>query len=405
MYPAFAAAFLAAAVPPGFTAAPPTETEAANTQLKPASPGQTRAPTLRAEGVAWEMEEVTAALDFPWSLEFLPDGRLLVTEKGGAFRFVSRDGTVSEPGTGLPPVMSEGQGGLLDVALDPDFATNNLIWWTFSEPREGGNGTALARGRLASGARPDVSDVEIVFRQVPAFASEHHFGSRIAFAPDGTIFLTLGDRGAKEARVRAQDKGALYGKVVRIARDGTAPADNPFVGVPGARPEIWSLGHRNPQGIAIRDDGSVWTIEHGPRGGDELNRIEKGANYGWPVVTYGIEYGGETIGEGRSAAEGMQQPVYYWDPVIAPSSLVFYTGDMFPEWKGSFFAGGLGSGKLVRLTMDGDRVAGEEWLLHDQGLRIRDVRQAPDGAIWAVTDDGKLLRIARRQDLRAGERG
>lgn len=372
----------------------PVETESANTNLKPAFPGQTRAPGIRAN-VAFDIQEVTGALDSPWSLEFLPDGRVLVTEKAGAFRIVSRNGQVSEPGTGLPRVDDDGQGGLLDVALDPDFTSNRMVWWTFSEPREGGNGTALARGRLAGGARPDVSDVQIVFRQLPTFDSELHYGSRIAFAPDGKLFLTLGERSERESRLRARDVSTHFGKVIRLNRDGSVPTDNPFSGKPGARPGIWTVGHRNPQGIAFRDDGSLWVIEHGPRGGDELNRVEKGRDYGWPTITYGIEYGGETIGEGIATAEGLEQPVYYWDPVIAPSSLLFYDGAMFPEWKGSFFATAL-NGKLVRLTMKGDRVAGEEWLLRDRGERYRDARQAPDGSIWLITDEGKVLRLKQR---------
>jgi glucose/arabinose dehydrogenase len=379
---------------PPAAAGSPVETEAANTKLRPAFAGQTRAPSMSAN-VVFDVQEVTTALDRPWSLEVLPDNRILVTEKGGALRFVGRDGVVSAPGTGLPRVLDEGQGGLLDVALDPDFATNRTIYWTYSEPRQGGNGTAVARGRLAEGARPDVTGVQVIFRMMPTYDSQLHFGSRIAFAPDGTMFVSLGERSDKESRVRARDLDTHFGKVVRINRDGSIPADNPFAGRAGALPGIWTIGHRNPQGIAFRDDGSLWVIEHGPRGGDELNRIEKGRDYGWPTVTYGIEYGGETIGGGLSAEAGTEQPAYYWDPVIAPSSLLYYSGDMFREWKGSFFAAGL-SGKVARITMQGDRVAGEEWLLRDREERNRDIRQGPDGAIWIVTDEGKLLRIARR---------
>lgn len=385
------------AAPPASNSAagPPVETEAANTKLKPAFAGQTRAPGVSAN-VALDVQEVTTALDRPWSLEILPGGQILVAEKGGALRLVGRDGKVSAPGTGLPRVLDEGQGGLLDVALDPDFASNRTIYWTYAEPREGGNGTAVARGRLAEGARPDVTDVQVIFRMMPTFDSQLHFGSRIAFAPDGTMFVSLGERSEKESRVRARDLDTHFGKVVRINRDGSIPADNPFAGRPGALPGIWTVGHRNPQGIAFRDDGSLWVIEHGPRGGDELNRIEKGRDYGWPIVTYGIEYGGETIGGGIAAQAGIEQPVYYWDPVIAPSSLLFYSGDMFPEWKGSVFAAGL-SGKVARLTMEGDRVTGEEWLLRDREERNRDIKQGPDGALWIVTDEGKLLRVARRR--------
>ena len=371
----------------------PAETRAPETALKPAIEGQTRAPVLSA-GVDFQVTEVADGLDSPWAIEFLPDGRILVSERSGSFRFVSPDGTVSEPGAGLPPVVFDGQGGLLDVALDPAFADNRTVYWTYSEPREGGNGTAVARGTLSAGPRPDVSDVRVIFRMLPTYDNGYHFGSRIAFAPDGTMFVSLGERSDRETRVRSQDLGAHFGKVVRIRPDGSVPPDNPFVGRAGARPEIWSYGHRNPQGIDVRPGtGQLWVVEHGPRGGDEFNLIRKGANYGWPVITYGIEYGGETIGEGIAAREGMEQPVYYWDPVIAPSSLLFYSGDMFPAWKGSAFFGGLGGQKLVRLTLEGDRVIGEEWLLTEREERYRDVRQAPDGAIWLATDEGKLIRL------------
>jgi aldose sugar dehydrogenase len=383
--------------PAGGAASAPSETRPPNSKLKPAVAGQTRAPTVRAD-VAFDVQEFATGLDMPWALEFLPDGRLLVTERSGSLRFVDTAGKLSDPGQGLPPVVYESQGGLLDVALDPEFAANRTIYWTYSEPRDGGSGTALAKGQLSSGARPDVSNVQVIFRMMPTYASSAHFGGRIAFASDGKLFLTLGERSDAESRVRAQDLGAHFGKVVRINRDGSVPQDNPFVGTAGALPEIWSYGHRNPQGIAFRPGtDQLWEVEHGPRGGDELNLVAEGANYGWPVITYGIEYGGDTIGEGIAVREGMTQPVYYWDPVIAPSGLLFYSGKMFPAWKGNAFIGGLGSSKLVRLTLEGDRVTGEEWLVADREERYRDVREAPDGAIWLVAEEGKLLRIAARR--------
>lgn len=385
------------AADPGTQSGAPAETRPPETSLKPAFAGQTRAPAIPS-AVGISVEEVAEGLDMPWALEFLPDGRMLVAERSGSLRFVDRDGNVSDRGSGLPAVVFEGQGGLLDVALDPDFAANRLVYWTFSEPREGGNGTAVGRARLAEGPRPDVSEVQIIFRMMPTFDNGFHFGSRIAFAPDGTMFVTFGERSDARTRVQAQDLGSHYGKIVHINRDGTVPPGNPFADRPGARPEIWSYGHRNPQGIAFRPGtNQLWAVEHGPRGGDEFNLIEKGANYGWPVITYGIEYSGETIGKGISAREGMRQPVYYWDPVIAPSSLLFYSGDMFPAWKDSAFFGGLGGQKLVRLTLEGDRVISEEWLLADREERYRDVREGPDGAIYLLSDEGKLLRVAARQ--------
>jgi glucose/arabinose dehydrogenase len=384
---------------PALIKSAPSETAPRNaTNLQPAFPGQTRAPTLRAADVDFAVEEVASGLDLPWSFEFLPDGRMLVTEKNGSFRFVTADGKISEPGKGIPATDTEAQGGLLDVALDPDFASNRIIYWTYAEPRPGGNGTAVARGRLSAGERPDVTDVQVIFREMPTIKSPGHFGSRIAFAPDGSMFVTLGERYVLPGRAQAQDLNSHFGKLIHINRDGSIPKDNPFKDKVGARPEIWTSGHRNVQGIAFRPGtDQLWTVEHGPRGGDEFNLIEKGGDYGWPTITYGMEYEGPSVGKGISQQDGMKQPVYYWDPVIAPSSLLFYNGDMFPAWKGSAFFGGLSSTKLVRLTMEGDKVIGEEWLLADQGQRIRDVKQGPDGAIYLINDEGKIVKLVAKK--------
>jgi glucose/arabinose dehydrogenase len=362
--------------------------------FSPAFENQTRAPGMKSD-VPLDIKAVASGLQNPWAFEFLPDNRILVTERSGNLRIVGADGKISAPLKGLPPVFFEGQGGLLDVALDPQFATNRTIYWSFSEPRQGGNGTALAKGVLADGL---VENVQVIFRQMPTFDSSGHFGSRIVFSPDGKLFLALGDRQSAKARVQAQDLGTHFGKVIRIESDGSVPQDNPFVGRSDAKPEIWSYGHRNMQAAALDPEGRLWTVEHGPRGGDELNRPEHGKNYGWPVITYGLEYFGPKIGDGITAKDGLEQPVYYWDPVIAPSGLLFYTGDLFPEWKGNAFVGGLGSMKLVRLKLENDRVVGEEWLLRDQAKRIRDVKQGPDGAIYVIADgpNSSLLRIAPR---------
>lgn len=344
------------------------------------------------------VETVATGLRSPWGLAFLPDGRMLVTERPGQLRIVSRSGTVSAPVAGVPPVLARGQGGLLDVALAPDFADSRLIFLTYAEPREGAAGTSVARGRLVEqngDARLD--NVEVIFRQSPAASGGNHFGSRLVFARDGTLFVTLGDRAS--LREQAQNLTNHIGKVVRIAPDGGVPADNPFRDRNGARPEIWSTGHRNVQGAALDPaTGLLWTIEHGARGGDELNRPEAGKNYGWPVITYGRDYSGAKIGEG-TAKPGMEQPVKYWDPSFAPSGLAFYTGTLMPQWKGDLFTGGLAGTRLVRLKLDPARtgVAEEEILLADLGERIRDVRQGPDGALWLLTDDpsnGRLLRLA-----------
>ncbi len=382
------------AAPAAGAAAAPLETRQPNGRdYKPAFEGQTRAPGIR-DSVKLDVQTVATGLRSPWAVEVLPDGRFLVTERPGALRIVSADGKISEPVAGLPKVDPAGQGGLLDVALDPDFATNRTIYFSFSEPRDGGNGTSLAKAVLnESGGSASLSNLQVIFRQVPALESSLHFGSRIVFAPDGTLFLTLGERSILPGRVQAQDLNSHLGKVVRINPDGSVPADNPFVGRADAKPEIWSYGHRNVQGAGLDADGNLWTVEHGPRGGDELNRPEKGKDYGWPTITYGLEYQGPKIGEGITQKEGMEQPVYYWDPVIAPSGLIVYQGDLFPQWKGSIFIGALGGTKLVRLQMDGDRVTGEEWLLADRRERVRDVQQGPQGEIYVVTDPGNLLRL------------
>jgi len=382
------------------TAAGPVETRAPNTTYKPAFAGQTRAPRAPNSGVAVQVTTVASGLDTPWAFEFLPDGRIIATEKAGSMRIVAKDGALSPPVAGVPAVDSQGQGGLLDVALDPDFARNRTIFFSYAEPRGNNtNGTTLAKATLVDGPSPRLENVQVIFRQTPAWESRLHFGSRIVFNPDGTLFLTVGERSIVPTRVQAQDLNGHLGKVIRLNKDGSVPKDNPFVGRSDARPEIWSWGHRNVQAAALQPGTNLlWTIEHGPRGGDELNQPEKGKNYGWPTITYGIEYSGAAMPGARTQQAGMEQPIYYWDPVIAPTGATFYTGNLFPAWKGNLFIGGLGSRKLVRLVLDGKRVVGEEWLLTDQDKRIRDVKQGPDGALYVLTSetDGKVLRVAPR---------
>lgn len=376
----------------------PLETRAANTRYQPAFPGQTRAPAVAPSSYA--VEVVATGLEKPWAVEPLQGGRFLVTEKVGRLRVVGADGALSAPVEGLPAVDAAGQGGLLDVALGPNFANDGMIYWSYAEPREGGNGTTVARGRLVEtpGAAPRLESVQVIFRVTPTYAGNKHYGSRLAFAPDGTLFITTGERSDMVARPQAQQLGSHFGKVLRINADGSVPADNPFVGRAGALPEIWSYGLRNIQSAAFDAFGRLWTVEHGPRGGDELNRPEPGKNYGWGEVSYGIEYSGAPIGAGQTAAEGMEQPVYYWDPVIAPSGMVFYAGDKFPAWQGNAFIGGMKDKVLVRLVIQGDKVVGEEHLLADRGQRIRDVREGPDGFLYVVTDNanGELWRIRPR---------
>lgn len=370
---------------------------------KPAFAGQTDAPE-RLTNVAFDVVTVAQGLESPWSLEFLPNGKMLVTEKAGRLRVVSPDGTLSPAVTGLPPVVTRGQGGLLDVALDPAFASNQLIYWSFSEGQpDNTNNTAVARGRFVDGAEPKVENVQVIYKQSPSMNSGGHFGSRLVFGRDGTLFVTQGDRQNNAGRELVQKMDALNGKIVRINPDGSIPKDNPFVGKEGVRPEIWSLGHRNVQAAALNPvTGELWEVEHGTRGGDELNIVRKGLNYGWPVIAYGIEYQGKPINSGIQAQAGMEQPVYYWDPVIAPSGMLFYTGDLFPAWKGSVFIGGLVTTNLVRLDIKDNRVVGEERLLKDlqpKAERIRDVRQGPEGAIYVITDNpqGRVLKLVPKK--------
>jgi aldose sugar dehydrogenase len=340
------------------------------------------------EGVV-STETVASELEHPWALAFLPDGRILVTERPGRLRIVSPTGRVSDPLGGVPKVHAQGQGGLLDVAVDPNFTENRLIYLSYAEPGEGGAGTAVLRGRLGE---EQLEDVQVIYRQQPKVEGNGHFGSRLVFAKDGTLFVTQGDRQAY--REQAQNLESGLGKLVRINPDGSIPKDNPFVGKSGARPEIYSYGHRSMQAAALHPEtGQIWTVEHGARGGDELNHPEKGKNYGWPVITYGRDYSGAKIGEG-TVKDGMEQPVYYWDPVIAPSGAVWYTGDRYPGWKGSLFVGSMQPGALVRLTVENGKVTKEERYLSDVG-RVRDVQQGPDGLLYIVTDEGngRLLRV------------
>jgi aldose sugar dehydrogenase len=349
-----------------------------------------RSPTPASVKGVVDFQTIAKGLEHPWSLAFLPDKRMLVTERPGRLRVVGPDGRVSEPLTGVPQVYASGQGGLLDVALSPTFDQDRLVYLSFAESGEGGAGTAVARGRLGERG---LENTQVIWRQQPKVGGSNHWGSRIVFRPDGTLFVTLGER--FNYSERAQDLSATLGKVVRINPDGSAPRDNPFVNRAGALPEIWSYGHRNVQAAALHPEtGQLWTVEHGARGGDELNHPEAGKNYGWPVISYGTHYSFLKIGEG-TAKPGMEQPVYYWDPVIAPSGMVVYTGDLFAGWKNNFLVGSLTPGGLVRLVMKDGKVAQEERYLGDLRERIRDVRQASDGSLYLLTDarNGQIFRV------------
>src|ERR1700730_16892030 len=355
----------------------------------PSAPPQKPDDSVKSEKVAFRVETVASGLDHPWSLAFLPDGRMLVTERPGRLRILDHDGKLSPPVEGVPAVAAVGQGGLLDIVLAIDFKESRIVYFSFAEPRgpagaANPNSTSLASALLLEeGGKAKLADVKVIFRQEPAVEGGLHFGSRIAIARDGTLFLTTGERNLKTT---AQDFTGHLGKIIRVRADGSVPPDNPFVGNKDAKPEIWSYGHRNIQGAAIHPvSGKLWIVEHGPKGGDEINVPEKGKNYGWRVIGYGVDYSGAKIHE-STHKEGMEQPIYYWMPSIAPSGMAFYTGDAFPDWKGNLFVGALVLTHLERLELDGEKIVKEERLLSDLGMRIRDVRQAPDGTLWLPTD-------------------
>jgi aldose sugar dehydrogenase len=377
---------------------PPVQTGPPNVpEFTPAFPGQTRVPAIQTK-TAFRVTEVASGFKNPWAIAFLPDQRMLVTEKStGSLYIVTPQGAKSPAIAGLPRVDARGQGGLLDVEVGPDYAQSGLIYWTYYEPREGGNGLAVARAKLVEGEQPRVEDLRIIFRMMPTLESTLHAGGRLVFTPDGKLFVTLGERSILEGRVQARDVKSHFGKIVRINPDGSVPQDNPFVNTAGAKPEIWSVGHRNVLSAALDSQKRLWTVEMGPKGGDELNRPEAGKDYGWPTIGYGEEYSGAPIHESPQRA-GLEQPVYYWDPVISPSGMTIYTGDLFPEWRDNIFIGALSGQALIRLMVRNDRVVGEERLLTDLKARIREVVQGPEGALYLLTDDtnGKLLKLTPR---------
>ena len=350
-------------------------------------PGLAQDRVITTEKVRVKVETVAGNLEHPWGLAFLPDGRMLVTERPGRLRIVAKEGAVSEPIAGVPVVQAEGQGGLLDVTLDPGFASNRLVYLCYAEPGEGGASTAVARGRLGDGA---LRGVTVIFRQQPKVGGNNHFGCRLVFSPDGKLFVTLGERFKFEP---AQDISDHLGTIVRINPDGSVPPDNPFVERTDAKPEIWSYGHRNVQGADIHTEtGELWSLEFGPRGGDELNVPEPGGNYGWPLVSWGRHYSFIDIPDPPTRPD-LAQSIYHWNPAISPSGMSFYMADVFPEWRGNLLIGGLSSEAMVRLVLDGQRVAHEERIA--MNARIRHVRQGPDGAVYLLTDqdDGKILRL------------
>src|SRR5690554_2607063 len=375
----------------------PVETDKANTDYKPAFEGQTRVAGAKTT-TAYEGTVVTKSLTSPWGVVSLPDGRLLITENKGTMRIADvTNSQLSEAITGIPEVDDRGQGGLLGLTLAPDYSSSRMVYWVFSEKVAEGNHTAVAKGRLANDEK-SIENAQIVYRAKPTYDGKAHYGGRIIFDKDGNLFVSTGERSDKETRPQSQDLKSAFGKILRITTDGQPVAGNPFEGQADALPEIYSYGHRNTQGLAFHPEtGELWNNEFGPLGGDELNLIKAGVNYGWPIITYGLEYSGETIGESViQQKEGMEQPVYYWDPVLSPSGMTFYTGDNVPEWKNSLFITGLSSHHIARLELENNRVKGEERILANENQRFRDITQGNDGALYAVTDEGRLYKIDKK---------
>lgn len=372
----------------------PVETKDPNSDYKPAFEGQTRVGGVKTT-TPYEVTVLAEGLEQPWGITTLPDGRFLVTQKTGTMRIVSQDGTLSEPITGLPKVNSGRQGGLLGLTLDPSFTSNRMVYWVFSQPLSGGNLTAVAKGRLADDEKT-IENAKVIYQATPAHKSELHYGGRILFDEAGNIIFSTGERSDLETRPMSQDLNTSLGKIIRITTDGKPAPGNPFEGRTDARPELYSYGHRNVQGLAIHPvTGDLWNGEFGPRGGDEINRVQPGKNYGWPVITYGIEYSGGKVGDAIQQKEGMEQPVYYWDPVLSPSGMTFYKGNNIPEWENNLFVGGLSSSHIARLVIRDNKVVGEERLLADESQRFRDITQGNDGALYTVTDQGRLYRVGK----------
>jgi glucose/arabinose dehydrogenase len=373
----------------------PVENNTANTAYKPAFTGQTRINGLQTS-TSYGANVITTALTSPWGVKSLPDGRLLITEKGGTLRVVTTAGAISSPISGIPAVNSSGQGGLLGLCLDPEFTSNRMIYWVFSEAVTGGNITAVAKGKLSSDEKT-IEGATVIYRTTPANPSNLHYGGRILFDKTGNLIISTGERSVIETRPLAQSVSASLGKVVRITKDGHPASASPAFSQSGALSEMYTIGHRNPQGLALHPvTGEIWLSEHGPRGGDEINRLKAGTNYGWPIITYGIEYEGGKIGDGIQQQDSMEQPVYYWDPVVSPSGMTFYSGNRIPEWENNLFIGALSGMHIVRLAIKDNRVIGEERLLAQENQRFRDITQGIDGALYAITDQGRLYKIDKK---------
>jgi glucose/arabinose dehydrogenase len=371
------------------------ETKEPNSKYKAAFKGQTRIAAVTTK-TPYEHKVLTESLQRPWGIAALPDGRFIITEKEGSMKIVSASGAIGEALQGVPKVNSKGQGGLLGICLDPAFRKNRMVYWAFSEPRPDGNLTAVAKGKLSSDEK-SLENVTVIYRATPAYDGTLHYGGRVKFAKEGNLFVSTGERSDLATRPQAQQLNSALGKVLRITTDGKPAKGNPFAGNDKARPEIYSWGHRNVQGLAVNPTtGDLWETEFGPRGGDEINRIEPGKNYGWATITYGIEYSGEKVGEGIQQKAGLEQPVYYWDPVISPSGITFYDGAGIPEWKNNLFISSLSGMHICRIVLENNKVTGEERLLSGEQQRFRDITEGTDGALYAITDQGRLYRIGKK---------
>lgn len=371
------------------------ETKPANSTYKPAFAGQTRIAAVKTT-MPYEAKVIADGLQKPWGIAVLPDGRLIITEKGGTLRIATTAGQLSEPITGVPPVLDAAQGGLLGITLDPDFSTNRMLYWVFSEGTKESNLTAVAKGKLSADEKR-IENATVIYRATPAHGSTLHYGGRILVDKTGNLLVSTGERSDLETRPQAQQLNSALGKIIRITKDGKPAPGNPFIGRSDARPEIYSYGHRNVQNLAFHPEtGDLWEAEFGPRGGDELNLIQAGKNYGWPTITYGIEYSGEKVGEGITQKEGLEQPVYYWDPVLSPTGMSFYSGDSLAEWKNNLFIPGTNSNHIARIVLQNNKVVGEERLLASEGQRFRAIIQGKDAALYVITDEGRLYRIAKK---------
>lgn len=363
-----------------------------NSTYKPAFAGQTRVNAVHTTTV-FSSKILTSSLNSPWGIAALPDGRFLITEKVGTMRIVTAAGQVGSPISGVPAVNSAGQGGLLGLCIDPNFVANRMVYWSFSENRSDGSLLSVAKGKLAVN-EASLENVTVIYRATPAYSGTLQYGSRVIFDKTGNLLVSSGDRSDAVIRVQAQDMNSAIGKILRITTDGQAAPGNPFIGQANTRPEIYSIGHRNEHGLVIHPvTGDLWEGELGPRGGDEINLIKPGSNYGWPVITYGIEYSGQAVGAGIQQKDAMEQPVYYWDPVVSPSGMTFYKGNRIPEWENNLFIGTLSGQHIVRLVIENNKVTGEERLLASEGQRFRDITQGIDNALYAITDAGRLYRI------------